>query len=123
MVRARNDAQLERLMRFPAAQWMIFKGMARASRAAPMAFKGRWSTSSAAAGAKRAGICGSGHAEACGEGRASRESGPSVPHYAAVFARMAAGEINPAHAILERKLEVEGDIKTLARYSAMFEQT
>ena len=30
MVRGRNDAQLERLMRFPAAQWMIFKGMERA---------------------------------------------------------------------------------------------
>ena len=38
-----------------------------------------------------------------------------------MFARMASGEINPAHAILERKLEVQGDIKTLARFSAMFE--
>jgi hypothetical protein len=37
-----------------------------------------------------------------------------------VFARMAAGEINAAHAILERKLDVEGDVKTLAKFSAMF---
>ena len=118
MVRARNDVQLERLMRFPAAQWMIFKGMARAIEGRTNGFQGaveyrlgdaRW------------------HLR-IEDGKPAAKPGPAEKPVLVfsttlpVFARMAAGEINPAHAILERKLQVQGDIKTLARYSAMFEQ-
>ena len=72
-------------------------------------------------GGEAAGIC------AFGVGKASGEAGPAENPVLVfrttlpIFARMAAGEINPAHAILERKLEVQGDIKTLARFSAMFQ--
>ena len=121
VVRGRDDAQLERLMSLPAMQWMIFKGMERALRGRANGFQGtveyrlrggkgeaRW------------------HLRVEGSGIAAGPGAAESPVLVfrttlPVFARMAAGEINPAHAILERKLEVEGDVKALAKFSAMFE--
>jgi putative sterol carrier protein len=121
LVRARNDAQLERLMSFPASQWIIFKGMERALAGRVNGFQGsveyrlggrrgeaRW------------------HLEIQGSRACAKPGGADNPVLVfrttlAIFARLASGEINPAHAILERKLEVQGDLKTLARFSAMFE--
>jgi alkanesulfonate monooxygenase SsuD/methylene tetrahydromethanopterin reductase-like flavin-dependent oxidoreductase (luciferase family)/putative sterol carrier protein len=119
IVRGRNDAQVERIMRFPAMQWMIFKGMEKLLEG-------------------RAGFHGtveyrlrSGSREALwhlriSDGQACARSGPAAqPDLVfrtniTTFARMAAGQMNPAHAILERKLEVEGDVKKLSQFSALF---
>ena len=38
----------------------------------------------------------------------------------ATFARIAAGEILAPQALLERKIEVEGDVRALARFSMIF---
>jgi alkanesulfonate monooxygenase SsuD/methylene tetrahydromethanopterin reductase-like flavin-dependent oxidoreductase (luciferase family)/putative sterol carrier protein len=120
VVRGRTDAQIEKLMSFPAAQWMVFKGMEKALRGRINGFQGAVEYRLTGGGREsrwHLRIQGS-QAEA----RAGQADSPvlvfrtSLP----VFARIAAGEINAAHAILERKLEVQGDVKTLARFSAMF---
>jgi alkanesulfonate monooxygenase SsuD/methylene tetrahydromethanopterin reductase-like flavin-dependent oxidoreductase (luciferase family) len=120
LVRARNDAQLEWLMSFSAAQWMIFKGMERALVGRTNGFEGAVEYRLAGSGREsrwHLRIHGS-QAEA----RPGQAESPVLVFRTTlpVFARMAAGEINPAHAILERKLEVEGDVKALAKFSAMF---
>jgi alkanesulfonate monooxygenase SsuD/methylene tetrahydromethanopterin reductase-like flavin-dependent oxidoreductase (luciferase family)/putative sterol carrier protein len=120
MVRGRNDAQLERIMRFPAAQWIIFKGMERALVGRVNGFEGavEYRLSSGAGEARW-------HLRIQGSEAQARPGAADSPVLVfrttlPVFARMAAGEMNPAHAILERKLEVQGDVKALARFSAMF---
>jgi alkanesulfonate monooxygenase SsuD/methylene tetrahydromethanopterin reductase-like flavin-dependent oxidoreductase (luciferase family) len=121
MVKARDDAQVERLMRWPAIQWMIFKGMQKAIEGRTNGFQGAVEYRLRAA-----------RGEACWNLRIQGSHAEARPGHAenpvlvfrttlAVFARMAAGQLNPAHAILERKLEVEGDVKALAKFSAMFE--
>ena len=120
MVRARNDAQLERLMSFPAAQWMVFKGLERALAGRINGFQGAVEyrlTGSRGESRWHLRIQGS-RAEA----RPGQAEAPVLVFRTTlpIFARMAAGEINPAHAILERKLEVQGDVKVLARFSALF---
>jgi alkanesulfonate monooxygenase SsuD/methylene tetrahydromethanopterin reductase-like flavin-dependent oxidoreductase (luciferase family)/putative sterol carrier protein len=112
---------LDPLMSFPAVQWLIFRGMARSLRGRTNGFQG-------AVEYRLRGVKG----EACwtlqidGE-RVSARRGPADKPVLIfrttlrVFARIAAGYLNPAHAILERKLEVEGDVKALARFSALFE--
>jgi alkanesulfonate monooxygenase SsuD/methylene tetrahydromethanopterin reductase-like flavin-dependent oxidoreductase (luciferase family) len=120
MVRKRNDAQLERLMSFPAAQWMIFKGMEKALEGRINGFQG--AVEYRLTGGRGEAIW---HLRIQGsraEARAGAAESPVLVFRTTlpVFARMAAGEINPAHAILERKVEVEGDVKALARFSALF---
>ena len=122
-VRSRDDARLERLMNVPAMQWLIFKGMEKALANRP---------ANGFQGTVEYRLRGS-STESCwnlriGDAGAEARRGAAVHPVLvfrttlAVFARMAAGELNPAHAILERKLEVTGDIKSLARFSALFDR-
>jgi alkanesulfonate monooxygenase SsuD/methylene tetrahydromethanopterin reductase-like flavin-dependent oxidoreductase (luciferase family)/putative sterol carrier protein len=121
IVRRRDDAQLDRLMSFPAAQWIIFKGMEKALQGRANGFRGAVEYRLRGAGG-----------EARWHVRVEGNTIKAMPGAAQdpvlvfrttlpIFARMAAGELNPAHAILERRLEVEGDVKALAKFSAMFE--
>ena len=122
-VRNRDDARLERLMRFPAMQWLIFKGMEKALRnGRANAFQG--DVEYRLRGAKGE-ACWTLRIDASGaEVRPGQATKPTLIFRTTlpIFARMAAGELNPAHAILERKLEVEGDIHALGRFSSMFER-
>ena len=122
LVRSRDDAQLDRLLSFSAVQWLLFKAMERAvERGRTSRFKGIVEYQ----------LCG-----ADGEARwnlridgkhAKANRGPASNPVLVfrttrpLFARMAVGQLNPAHAILERKLEVQGDLKALAAFSTMFE--
>jgi alkanesulfonate monooxygenase SsuD/methylene tetrahydromethanopterin reductase-like flavin-dependent oxidoreductase (luciferase family) len=122
VVRSRNDTQLERLMSFPALQWMIFKGMERALAGRANGFRGTVEY-------RLRGGRGEAHwhlrVESAGiEARPGAAPDPVLVFRTTlpVFARMAAGELNPARAILERKLEVQGEVKALAKFSAMFER-
>ncbi len=108
-------------MNVPAMQWLIFKGMEKAlGKGRTNGFQG--TVEYRLRGAKT---------ESCwnlridGAGAQAHRGQAANPVLVfrttlPVFARLAAGELNPAHAILERKLEVEGDLKTLAKFSAMF---
>jgi putative sterol carrier protein len=121
MVRGRDDAQLERLMSFPAMQWMIFKGMERVLQGRANGFRGTVEYQLRGAGREARW-----HLRVEGSDIEARPGAAQDPVLVfrttlPVFARMAARELNPAHAILERKLEVQGDIKALAKFSAMFE--
>ena len=122
VVRARDDAQLERLMSFPAAQWMIFKGMERALAGHTNGFHG---TVEYQLRGRKGEACWHLRVESSGvEARPGAAENPVLVFRTTlpVFARMAAGQLNPAHAILERKLEVQGDVKVLAKFSALFER-
>jgi putative sterol carrier protein len=121
VVRGRDDRQLERLMSFRPAQRLIFKGMERAfhpERAKGFAaeiqyeLKGRadvsrWLLRIADCEAKAA------------PGRSEK---PTLTFRMTLptFARIAAGEMNPVTAMLEHRLEVDGDIKKLAQFTGLF---
>jgi alkanesulfonate monooxygenase SsuD/methylene tetrahydromethanopterin reductase-like flavin-dependent oxidoreductase (luciferase family)/putative sterol carrier protein len=122
-VRSRDDQRLERLMRFPAMQWLIFKGMEKAlANGRANGFQG--AVEYRLRGAK-GDACWTLRIDGAGaEAHPGQAANPALVFRTtlAVFARMAAGELNPAHAILERKLEVDGELKTLAKFSAIFER-
>jgi alkanesulfonate monooxygenase SsuD/methylene tetrahydromethanopterin reductase-like flavin-dependent oxidoreductase (luciferase family)/putative sterol carrier protein len=122
VVRGRDDEQLQRLMRFPAIQWMIFKGMEKALEGRTNGFQG---TVEYRLRGGRSEACWTLRIDAThAEARPGKAENPLLVFRTTLplFARMAAGQMNPAHAILERKLEVEGDVKALARFSALFER-
>jgi alkanesulfonate monooxygenase SsuD/methylene tetrahydromethanopterin reductase-like flavin-dependent oxidoreductase (luciferase family)/putative sterol carrier protein len=121
IVRGRDDRQLDRLMSFRPAQRLIFKGMERAfhpERAKGFAaeiqyeLKGRadvsrWLLRIADCEAKAA------------PGQSAK---PTLTFRMTLptFARIAAGELNPVTAMLEHRLEVDGDIKKLAQFTGLF---
>ena len=116
-VRRRDDRQLERLMRFRPLQRAIFRGMEKAFQPG-----------------RAGGFSGDVQYDLEGRlwilritgGRATALPGKaedpvlvfrmSLP----IFARLAAGEMLAPQALLERKIEVQGDLKALARFSAGF---
>ncbi len=120
IVRGRDDTQLERIMSYPAAQWMVFKGMAKAIHGRANGLQGAVEYRLQGKRREARWHLRIHHSQA--EARRGPADAPMLVFRTTlpVFARMAAGEINPAHAILERKLEVQGDVKTLAKFSAMF---
>jgi alkanesulfonate monooxygenase SsuD/methylene tetrahydromethanopterin reductase-like flavin-dependent oxidoreductase (luciferase family)/putative sterol carrier protein len=121
IVRSRDDRQLDRLMSFRPAQRMIFKGMEKAFH--PERAKGftaeiqyelkgrsdvsRWLLRIADCQAKAT---------------PGQSANPTMTFRMTLptFARIAAGEINPVTAMLEHRLEVDGDIKKLAQFTGLF---
>jgi alkanesulfonate monooxygenase SsuD/methylene tetrahydromethanopterin reductase-like flavin-dependent oxidoreductase (luciferase family)/putative sterol carrier protein len=121
IVRSRDDRQLDRLMSFRPAQRLIFKGMEKAfhpERAKDFAaevqyeLKGsrevvRWTV--------RVADC-----QAKAEPRQAVNPMLTFRMTLPTFARIAAGEINAVTAMLEQRLEVDGDIKKLAQFTGLF---
>jgi putative sterol carrier protein len=113
---------VERQMRFPATQLIIFKGMEKVLNERANGFHGiveyRLRSNAGKEVVWHLRLAG-GNAQA----RAGIAEKPDLVFRTTLttFARMAAGQMNPAHAILERKLEVEGDVKTLSQFSALLE--
>jgi alkanesulfonate monooxygenase SsuD/methylene tetrahydromethanopterin reductase-like flavin-dependent oxidoreductase (luciferase family) len=116
-VRSRDDRQLERILRYRAAQRAIFRGMEKAFQPARAAgFSGEIQYD----------LGGYPWVLRIAESRAAARPGKapdpvltfrmSLP----TFARIAAGEILAPQALLERKMEVVGDVRTLARFSMIF---
>lgn len=119
LVRGRNDPQLERLMRFLAP--VIFKGMTRAFRPdRAYGFAGEIEYELLSNGtAKKWVVC-------VADGKASARAG-SAEHPAVklkmsapTFARVSAGILAPVTAVLERKIEAEGDLRIVNRLGEMF---
>ena len=121
-VQSRGDGQLERILSFGPAQRLIFKGMEKAFRAdlangfagvVEYQFTGRGGTRywSVAIDGRRA------------VARPSRAEKPVLRFRTTlpVFARLASGQTNAANAVLDRKMEIEGDLKLLEQFARMFE--
>jgi alkanesulfonate monooxygenase SsuD/methylene tetrahydromethanopterin reductase-like flavin-dependent oxidoreductase (luciferase family)/putative sterol carrier protein len=118
-VRGRSDTQLELIM--PVLAWLIFKGMERAFRPdRAYGFSGEIQYDlQGRDGARKWTI-------RIADGKARARIGPSerarvtlrmsVP----TFARMSAGVLDPMSAILEQRLEVEGDVDLVSRLGEMF---
>ncbi|HUO32424.1 MAG TPA: LLM class flavin-dependent oxidoreductase [Bryobacteraceae bacterium] len=117
MVSGRDDRQLDRLMRFRFVQGLIFKGMRKAfhpERAGDFTAEVQYELNGARWLVRIA------------NGRIDTAPGKSANPVLTfrmslpTFARIAAGEINPVTAMLERRLEVEGDIHKLAQFTGLF---
>jgi putative sterol carrier protein len=119
LVRGRSEPQLERLMRFLAP--MIFKGMARAFRPArAYGFSGEIEYELLSNGTARKWVV------RVADGKATARAGPSehptvvLRMSAPTFARVSAGILAPVTAVLERKIEAEGDLRLVNRLGEMF---
>jgi len=121
IVRGCDDQQLDRLMSFRPAQRLIFKGMEKAfhpERAKGFAAEVQYELKG------RAEIARWLVRVADGEARAvpGQSANPALTFRMTLptFARIAAGEINPIAAMLQNRLEVDGDTKKLFQFTAMF---
>jgi alkanesulfonate monooxygenase SsuD/methylene tetrahydromethanopterin reductase-like flavin-dependent oxidoreductase (luciferase family)/putative sterol carrier protein len=119
LVRGRSDQQLERMMRFLAP--VIFKGMARAFRpdrafgfSGEIEYELRTDATSKTWVIRIAG------------GKATAHAGPAehpvivLRMATPTFARVSAGILAPITAVLERKIEAEGDLRLVNRLAEMF---
>jgi putative sterol carrier protein len=121
MVRGRDDRQLNRLMGFRAVQHLIFKGMQRAfhpERAGGFAAEVQYELKGSTAVSSWLLRIADGQVKAT-PGRATN---PLLTFRMTLptFARIAAGELNAVTAMLEHRLEVDGDVKKLAKFSELF---
>lgn len=119
LVRGRNDQQLERMMPFLVP--MIFKGMQRAFRAdRALGFSGELEYHLSTNGSLKK------WAVHIAEGKATVRPGPAeqprltMKLSAPTFARISAGLIEPVTAVLEGKLEAEGELRLMNRIGEMF---
>lgn len=119
---ARSAEQLDRLLALPLAQRMLFEGVRRRLRPeqAPQ-FSGDIQYELDARGRKQTWVLAvhDGHADL----RRTPSSNPRLilraPAY--VFARVLTGQWNAGAAVLERKMELEGDLNVLAQLGRMLE--
>jgi alkanesulfonate monooxygenase SsuD/methylene tetrahydromethanopterin reductase-like flavin-dependent oxidoreductase (luciferase family)/putative sterol carrier protein len=119
LVRDRSDQQLERIM--PVLERLVFGGMPRAFRA---------DRAYGFAGEVEYQISGRGRVDTwtlrIANGKAATTSGAAVKPRAVLrmglptFARVSAGMLTPMAAVLERKMEVEGDLGVVSRLGEMF---
>ena len=119
LIRGRSDQQLERMMRFLAP--VIFKGMARAFRPdRAFGFSGEIEYDLQSNGKSRKWVIRIADGKAIAE-RGSAQHPSVVLHMPApTFARISAGILSPITAVLERKLDAEGDLGLVNRLSEMF---
>jgi alkanesulfonate monooxygenase SsuD/methylene tetrahydromethanopterin reductase-like flavin-dependent oxidoreductase (luciferase family)/putative sterol carrier protein len=124
LVRGRSDAQIDRILGSDAALRVLFKAME--SSFDPRAAAGwegsvQYELDSARRGVRRWGIEVHGdHAHA----RQGPVDSPAVTIKTSVptFMRVAAGEVNPAKALLEGEMDLRGDLGVAARLGEMFGQ-
>jgi putative sterol carrier protein len=119
LVRGRSDKQLERMMPFLAP--LIFKGMVRAFRPdRASGFSGEIEYILESNGKSRKWTV------RVSDGKAIAKAGPAnhpsmtLRMSAPTFMRVSAGILQPLTAALEKKLEVEGDLKLMTRLVEMF---
>jgi putative sterol carrier protein len=118
-MRGRSDQQLERMMRFLAP--VIFKGMARAFRPdRAFGFSGEIEYELRGNGKLKKWVIRVAGGKATAH--VGRAENPAVVLRMSVptFARVSAGILAPVAAVLERKIEAEGDLRLVNRISEMF---
>jgi len=119
LVRGRSDKQLERMMPFLAP--LIFKGMERAFRPdRALGFSGEIEYVLESNGKARRWVVRIGDGKATAKTGGSSHPSMTLRMSAPTFARMSAGTLEPITAVLEKKLEVEGDLKLMNRLVEMF---
>jgi alkanesulfonate monooxygenase SsuD/methylene tetrahydromethanopterin reductase-like flavin-dependent oxidoreductase (luciferase family) len=119
LMRGRSDQQLERMMRFLAP--VIFKGMARAFRPdRAFGFSGEIEYELRGNGKLKKWVIRVAGGKATAH--VGRAENPAVVLRMSVptFARVSAGILAPVAAVLERKIEAEGDLRLVNRISEMF---
>ncbi|HVN06374.1 MAG TPA: LLM class flavin-dependent oxidoreductase [Bryobacteraceae bacterium] len=121
MVRARDDRKLDRLMRFRLVQGSIFKGMRKAfhpERAQDFAAEVQYELKGAAGTVRWLVRIANGRIDTA----PGKSANPMLTFRMSLptFARIAAGEISPVTAMLERRLDVDGDIGKLAQFTELF---
>jgi putative sterol carrier protein len=119
LVKGRSDAQIEKLM--PLLGPMIFRGMERAFRPdRALGFSGEIEYDLQKNGSVKK------WAVRVADGKATvREGAAKKPRLlmrmsAPTFARLSAGELQPVTAVLEGKLEAEGELRLMNRIGEMF---
>jgi len=124
LVRGRSDAQIDRILGSDAALRVLFKAME--SSFVPQAAAGwqgavQYELDSPRRGVRRWALVVHGDHAHAEQGAADS---PAVTIRASVptFMRIAAGEVNPAKAILEGQMDLEGDLGVAARLGEMFGQ-
>ncbi len=121
VVRGSDDRRLNMLMSFRPAQRLIFKGMEKAfqpQRAKGFTAEVQYELKGASDVSRwllRIADC-----QAKAEPGQSTHPTLTFRMTLPTFARIAAGELNPVTAMLEHRLEVDGDIKKLAQFSGLF---
>jgi alkanesulfonate monooxygenase SsuD/methylene tetrahydromethanopterin reductase-like flavin-dependent oxidoreductase (luciferase family)/putative sterol carrier protein len=121
LVRGLDDGQLDRLMSFRPAQHLIFKGMEKAfhpERAAGFAAEVQYELTGRAQVSRWLLRIADRRIQAAPGQCASPTL--TIRMSLPTFARLAAGEINPVTAMLENRLQVDGDIKKLFQFTGMF---
>ena len=121
IVRSRDDRQLDRLMSFRPAQRLIFRGMEKAfhpERAKDFTADVQYELKSRAEVVRWLVRIADSQVKAT----PGQTANPTLTFRMSMptFARIAAGEINPVTAMLEQRLEVDGDIKKLFQFTGMF---
>lgn len=119
LVRGRSDSQLQLMM--PALGWLIFRGMQRAFRPdRAYGFAGEVEYHLGGRAGVRQWVV------RIADGRATTRRGRAEQPKAVLrmsvptFVRMSAGILDPVTAVLERRLEVEGDLNLVSRLGEMF---
>jgi alkanesulfonate monooxygenase SsuD/methylene tetrahydromethanopterin reductase-like flavin-dependent oxidoreductase (luciferase family)/putative sterol carrier protein len=122
-VKGRTDEQLDRLMSSGPGLRVLFKGMETAFDAEKAhGFSGEVMYDLRSSRGPRPWTVAIDASRAVAEQRAASDPTVTLRADVPVFVRIAAGELDPARAMLEGKLEVEGDFTVAARLGEMFGQ-
>src|SRR4051794_12159778 len=120
-VKGRSDDQLDTLMGSGPGLRLLFKGMeASFSPGAARGFSGEVFYDLRTTRGERRWTVTIDGTRAVAEQREAREPVVTLRADVPVFVRVAAGQLDPARAILEGKLEIEGDFTVAARLGEMF---
>jgi putative sterol carrier protein len=120
-VRGRTDEQLDRLMGSGPGLRVIFKGMENAFVPEKAAgFSGEILYDLKAPRGRREWTVKVAGGRVAAEERASAEPAVTLRADVPVFVRIAAGELDPARAMLDGRLEIEGDFAVAGRLGEMF---
>jgi putative sterol carrier protein len=122
-VRGRSDEQLDRLMGTNTALRVLFKGMESAFvPSAAQGFAGEILYDLEADRGRRPWTVSIDSARAVAEPRGAEAPAVTLRTRVPVFVRIAAGQLDPARAMFEGTLEIEGDFAVAARLGDMFGQ-
>src|SRR3954451_23631583 len=122
LVKGRSDEQLDRLMASGPGLAVIFKGMEKAfvpEKARGFSGEILYELRTSERGVRAWTVRIDGETAAAEE-RAATDPAVTLRADVAVFVRIAAGELDPAKAMLEGKLEIEGDFVVVGRLGEMF---
>jgi alkanesulfonate monooxygenase SsuD/methylene tetrahydromethanopterin reductase-like flavin-dependent oxidoreductase (luciferase family)/putative sterol carrier protein len=121
LLHGRGDRQLERILGSRTIQRLVFRSLARAIHPAQAdGFSGEIQYDLQGDRRVNQWFLRITNGKAVAESGVAAHPGLKLRMSVATFGRIASGELDPMHAVLEHKLELEGDVKALARFTALF---